>query len=325
MIRRREFITLVGAAAVAWPTTLEGQQRKPDRLGYIWIGAKDSEHSTRDGMRQGLRDLGYVEGRDFVLEERYADSQLDRLPSIVAELVELKVSLILSPGNHVTRAVMDATSTIPIVATTPDLLESGFVASLARPGGNVTGMSLTGGVMLSKWVEILKQTFPNVVNVAVLASPTSASPAYQDQIRRAASSLGVQIEYFTARDSEAVDHALQAIAALKPDGLVVESDALLVSSRSTIIAFAAEHRLPTVYGNLDFIPDGGLMAYFTSIVETWRRLATYVDHILKGAKPSDLPVQQATTFELIINLKSAKAMGLTIPESILLRADKVIE
>jgi putative ABC transport system substrate-binding protein len=162
-MQRRKFITLLGSAAV-WPLGARAQQiSKPARLGYIWIGAKDSEHSTRDGLRQGLRDLGYVEGRDFVLEERYAESKPDRLPEIVAELLRLNVALFLSPGVQVTRALVHATSTIPIIATTPDLLASGFVASLARPGGNVTGMSLTAGATLSeKWLEILKETFPKV-------------------------------------------------------------------------------------------------------------------------------------------------------------------
>jgi putative ABC transport system substrate-binding protein len=277
-------------------------------------------------MRRGLRDLGYVEGRDFILEERFADSQLDRLPKIVAELVELKVSLILCAGNQVTRAAMDGTLTIPIVATTPDLLESRFVASLARPGGNVTGMSLTAGAALGeKWLEILKETFPNVASVAVLANTTSASSAYVDRVRSAANSLGIKLQYFTAGDTNGVDRALRAIADMKPDGLIVESDVLLVSTRSRIIALAAEQRLPAVYGNLDYMPDGGLMAYYTSIFDTWRQLAKYVDRILKGAKPGDLPVEQATKFELVINLKTAKAAGFTIPEAILLRADKVIE
>ena len=325
-MRRREFIGFVGGAVVARSTSLRGQESRPARLGYVWIGSKGSEHSTRDGMRQGLRELGYMEGRDFNLEERYANSQLDRLPKIIAELVQLKVSLILSPGNQVTRAAIEGTSTIPIVATAPDLLESRFVASLARPGGNVTGLSLTAGTTLSeKWLEILKETFPNVVSVAVLASTTAASSAYVDRVSRAANSLGIRLQYFTAGDSDGVDRALRAVGELNPDGLIVESDALLVSNRSRIIAFAAEKRLPAVYGNLDYMPDGGLMAYYTSIFDTWRQLAKYVDRILKGAKPGDLPVAQATKFELVINLKTAKAAGLTIPEAILLRADKVIE
>src|SRR5207253_10096952 len=177
-----------------WPIAAKAQQiSKPARLGYIWIGAKDSEHSTRDGLRQGLHDLGYVEGRDFVLEERYAKSQPDRLPEIVTELVRLNVALFLSPGVQVTRALVAGTSTIPIIATTPDLLASGFVASLARPGGNVTGMSLTAGVTLSeKWLEILKETFPKVTTVAIL---TNCGIAYPDRIQAAAATLGLEARY----------------------------------------------------------------------------------------------------------------------------------
>jgi putative ABC transport system substrate-binding protein len=323
-MKRREFIGLLGGAASTWPLAARAQQvTKPARLGYIWIGAKDSEHSTRDGLRQGLRDLGYLEGRDYVLEERYAESQSDRLRGIIAELLQLKVALFLSPGVQVTTALIAGTSTIPIIATTPDLLASGFVSSLARPGGNVTGISLTAGPTLSeKWLDILKETFPSVETVAIL---TASGVVYLDRIQAAAAMLGLRVRYFTAQDLQEIDHVLSDIAAMRPDGLIVESDANLVSNRAKIIGFVARNRLPTVYGNLDYIPDGGVMAYFTSIFETWRRLATYVDRVLKGANPGDLPVEQAVKFELVINLKAAKAIGLSISESMLLRADKVIE
>jgi len=323
-MKRREFIKLLGGAAAAWPIGAGGQQpTKPARLGYIWIGPKDSEHSTRDGLHQGLRDLGYMEGRDYILEERYAESQPDRLPDIIAEMLQLKVALFLSPGVQVTRALMAATSTVPIIATTPDLLTSGFVTSLARPGGNVTGMSLTAGPTLSeKWLEILKETFPSVSTVAML---TASGVIYRDRVQAAADILGLKVRYFPAQNPQEIDHALSDIAAMGPHGLIVESDANLVSNRAKILDFVARHRLPTVYGNLDYIPDGGVIAYFTSIVETWRRLATYVDRVLKGANPGDLPVEQAVKFELVINLKAARAIGLSISESILLRADKVIE
>jgi putative tryptophan/tyrosine transport system substrate-binding protein len=322
-MQRRAFITLLGGAA-AWPLDAAAQDiPKPVRLGYIWIGPKDSEHSTRDGFRQGMRDLGYVEGRDYVLEERYADSHPERVPGIIAELLQLKVALFLSPGVQVTKALMAATSTVPIIATTPDLLASGFVTSLARPGGNVTGMSLTAGPTLSeKWLEILKETFPSVRTVAML---TASGAIYHDRIRAAAEMLGLNVRYFPAQDPQEIDRALADIAAMAPDGLIVESDANLISNRAKILDFVARDRLPTVYGNLDYIPDGGVMAYFTSIFETWRRLATYVDRVLKGAKPGDLPVEQAVKFELVINLKAAKTIGLPISESMLLRADRVIE
>jgi putative ABC transport system substrate-binding protein len=322
-MKRRAFIALLAVLAICPLGAAAQDISKPVRLGYIWIGPKDSEHSTRDGFRQGMRDLGYVEGRDYVLEERYADSQPERVPGIIAELLQLKVALFLSPGVQVTEALMAATSTIPIIATTPDLLASGFVTSLARPGGNVTGMSLTAGPTLSeKWLEILKETFPSVRAVAML---TASGTIYHDRIRAAAEMLGLNVRYFPAQDPQEIDRALADIAAMAPDGLIVESDANLVSNRAKILDFVARHRLPTVYGNLDYIPDGGVMAYFTSIFETWRRLATYVDRVLKGAKPGDLPVEQAVKFELVINLKAAKTIGLPISESMLLRADRVIE
>jgi len=326
-MQRREFIALLCGAATVWPRVARAQQReKPARLGYVWIGARNSERSTLVGMREGLQQLGYSEGRDFVIEERYAELELERLPNILAELIRSKVDLILSPGNAVTRAAMQATSSIPIIATAPDLLASGFVSNLARPGGNVTGISLTAGAELSqKWLELLKEAFPKVASVAVLTNLHLASAAYLDRIRVASSALGVQPTHFQARDQEELERALVAIAAMQPDGFIVESDPGLISSRLKIIAFAARHRLPSVYGNLDYIPDGGLMAYFTSIVDTWRRLAMYVDKVLKGAKPADLPVEQPTKFELIINLKTAKSLGLEIPAALLARADEVIE
>src|SRR5215470_11160447 len=203
-VRRREFITLLGGAAATWPLAARAQQpAKPARLGYIWIGPKDSEHSTRDGLRQGLRDLGYVEGRDYVLEERYAESQPDRLPGIIAELLQLRVALFLSPGVQVTGALVAATSTVPIIATTPDLLASGFVTSLARPGGNVTGMSLTAGPTLSeKWLEILKETFPSVATVAML---TASRVIYRDRVQAAAEILGLKVRYFPAQVPQEID------------------------------------------------------------------------------------------------------------------------
>ena len=323
-MRRREFVGLLGGMATTWSHAVRAQQViRPARLGYIWIGAKDSEYSTRDGLRQGLRDLGYVDGRDYVLEERYADSVPERLPGIIAELQQLQVALFLSPGVQVTRALIAHTSTIPIIATAPDLLASGFVSSLTRPGGNVTGMSLTAGPTLGeKWLEILKETFPGIATVAIL---TASGDIYLDRIQAVAATLGLRVRYFTAQDPEEIDRALSDISAMRPDGLIVESDANLVSNRTKIIEFVARYRLPTVYGNLDYIPDGGVMAYFTSIFGTWRRLATYVDRVLKGANPGDLPIEQAVRFELVVNLRAAKAIGLTISETMLLRADKVIE
>src|SRR5262249_56055707 len=299
------------------------QPAKPARLGYIWIGPKDSEHSTRDGLRQGLRDLGYTEGRDYILEERYAESQPDRLPGIIAELLKLKVARFLSPGVQVARAMMAGTSTVSSIGTTPDLLTSGFVTSLARPGRNITGMSLTAGPTLSeKWLEILKETFPSVSTVAML---TASGVIYRDRVQAAAEILGLKVRYFPAQDPHEIDRALSDIAAMQPDGLIVESDANLVSNRAKILGFVSRHRLPTVYGNLDYIPDGGVISSFPTLFDTWRRLSTYVDGVLKGEKLGGVPVEQAVIFEVVINLKAAKAIGLSISEWMLLRGDKVIE
>jgi putative ABC transport system substrate-binding protein len=327
-MKRREFITLLGGAAAGnWPLAVRAQQAaKPARLGYIWIGSKGSEHSTLGGLRQGLSDLGYIEGRDFVIDDRYADSRPERLPGIVAELISTRIDLILSPGNPVTQAAKTATSSIPIISTTPDLLASGFVASLARPGGNVTGMSLTAGAALAeKWVELLHESFPGVKNVAVLSSSSAASSAYLEKIREAASALGMQLQDFSAQNPVELLQALAAMEAAGIDGLVVESDAALLASRAEIIGFAARHRLPTVYGNSDYVPDGGLMSYATSIFESWRRLASYVDRVLRGASPGTLPVEQATKFDLRVNLRTARILGLVIPPLVLARADDVIE
>jgi len=328
-MRRREFITLAGSLAVAWPLAARAQQPgKVARLGYIWIGPRDSaEHSTLDGLRQGLRELGYAERKDFIIEDRYADSKPERLADIVAELVRLKVDLILSPGNLVVQAAMEGTSTIPIIATTPDLLASGFIASLAHPGGNVTGISLTAGAELSqKWLEIAQEIVANLTKVGVLwNSSSSSSAAYMERMREAGSALGIRVESFGARNPEELDRALSAIEAGSVGALIVESDAGLVSNRAKILAFVAKHRVPAIYGNQDYMPDGGLIAYATSIAETWHRLATYVDRVLKGAKPGDLPVEQATNFALIVNLRTAKALGLNIPNTLIGRADEVIE
>jgi putative ABC transport system substrate-binding protein len=326
-MKRREFIALVGGAAIAWPLAARGQRSNPARLGYIWIGPRGSEHSTLDGFRQGMRELGYSEGQDFVIEDRYADSQPTRLPEIAAELVRSKVDLILAPSNPVIKAAMQGTSSIPILATAPDLLDSGVVASLARPGGNVTGISLTAGpAFAEKWVELAKELVPGLAKVGVLWNQGSASSAaYMERIRSATAALGVRSQSFGARNPEEIDRALLEIEAAAPNVLIVETDAMLVSNRARILEFAARHRLPTIYGNPDYMPDGGLMAYAASILDAWRRLATYADKVLKGAKPGDLPVEQATKFRMIVNLKTAKALGITIPTSVLLRADEVIE
>lgn len=322
-MRRRDVITLL-AAVLATPCVARAQPPpRRARLGYVWVGAEGSEHSTLDGLRQGLTELGYVEGRHFVIEDRYADSQAERIPLIVTELLRSGVDLLLAPGNVIVRAAMQETTAVPIIATAPDLLASSFVASLPHPGGNVTGISLTAGAAIAeKWLELAKEIVPHLTAIAMLGN---SGIAYADSARRAAAALKIELLYFGARNDEELNRALAAIETTQVGALILESDPWLVSKRGQIIGFAARRRLPAIYGNQDYMPDGGLLAYATNIREVWRRLATYVDKILNGARPNDLPVEQATRFELIINLKTAKALGIEMPGSLLARADEVIE
>jgi len=322
-MKRRDVITLL-AAVLATPYAARAQPPlRQARLGYVWIGARGSEHSTLDGLRQGLAELGYVEGRHFFVDDRYADSQAERIPLIVTELLRSGVDLLLAPGNVIVRAAMQETTTVPIIATAPDLLASSFVASLPHPGGNVTGISLTAGAAIAeKWLELAKELVPHLKAIAMLGN---SGLAYADSARKAAAALKTELLYFGARNDEELNRALAAIEAAQVGALILESDPWLVSKRAQIIGFAARRQLPAIFGNQDYMPDGGLLAYATNIREVWRRLATYVDKVLNGARPNDLPVEQATRFELIVNLKTAKALDLEIPGSLLARADEVIE
>jgi putative ABC transport system substrate-binding protein len=327
-MRRRTF--LVGTVALlAAPFAAKAQSAGGvPRLGYLWLGAWGSETSTLPGLREGLRELGYAEGQSILIEERYADGKPERLPDLAADLVRHHVDVILAPGTVVTRAVQQVTRTIPVVSTTGDPVGAGFVASLARPGGNITGLSLeTGGCEIDgKRLQLLKETWPETTRVAAITNPTNSADARcQPTIGAMATSLSMKRALFPISRSENLERALSAIARQRWDALTVAPDPLLVSHRERIVEFAAKHRLRSMYGLRDFVETGGLMAYATSIFDLWRRAATYVDRILKGAKPADLPVEQPTKFDLVINLKTAKALGLTIPPSVLARADEVIE
>jgi putative tryptophan/tyrosine transport system substrate-binding protein len=312
-MKRREFAVLLGGAAVARPLAVHAQPRPTvPHIGYLWLGGADEEDSTKRGIRQGLRDLGYVEGRDIIVDYRYADGHEERLAALVGELVDAKVDVILSPGSVVTRAVKKATTTIPVVSTTGDPVGSGFIQSLGRPGGNITGLSLNGGPDIpEKYWELLHEIVPGASRIAVVWGNTQ--------------SLGITLLSHQVRSSLDLPTTFDAIATERSDAMIVDGDPLLVSNRRSIVEFAAAHRLPVVYGLRDFVDAGGLIAYGSSIFKIWRRAASYVDKILKGAKPADLPVEQPTAFELVLNLKTAKALGLAIPQIILARADEVLE
>jgi ABC-type uncharacterized transport system substrate-binding protein len=323
---------LIGLAVVlalnlfAVPLAVEGQQAS--RVYRIGLLTTHSAQATRvEPLRAGLRDLGYVEGQNIVIEYRWAEGKYDRFPDLAAELVRLKVDIIVTGGTPSTQAAMQATKTIPIVMVgTGDPLRTGLIASLARPGGNVTGLTQLGAEVAGKRLQILKDTVPNVSRVAFLRN--RASPAhvpYFNELQAAARGLRLTLQSVEVQEPYEFERAFAEMMRERPDALIVTADAIHQLRQAWIVEFAAKRRLPALYQLKEYVEAGGLMSYGASITDNYRRAATYVDKILKGAKPSDLPVEQPTKFELVINLKTAKALGLTIPQTLLLRADQVIE
>ena len=329
-MKRREFFTLLGGAAATWPQAAPlgvafAQSNERVRVGYLWIGAEGSDGQTLRGVRQGLADVGLVEGRNLVIERRYADSHPERLSALAMELVQLDVAVLLAPGAVVTRAARSATERIPIVSVTNDPVALGFAQSLAIPGGNVTGLAITASDQLvEKWVELLKDIKPALKRAALLYDPRPA-PMIERVAHDASVTIGIEIMPFRMTDAEELGAALAAIEMARPDGLLISNDALLLSSRSRLVAFARDRALPAVYGQREYVDAGGLMSYSTSIYDVWRRAGSVVNKLLKGSKASEIPIELPTKFELVINLKTAKALGLTVPDSLLARADEVIE
>ena len=329
MIDRRTFLAGTGAVLLAAPLAADAQQAgKVPRIGFLSATSPSDRPPLLDAFRQGLRELGWVEGQNIVIDYRYAEDRVDRLPDLAAELVRLKVDLIVSAGTQGVTAARNATETIPIVMiAVRDPVGTGLIASLARPGGNVTGVSGYAGLeMVAKQLELLKETVPKIRRVAILSNPTNAY--HKLAIREAnvaARSLGVQLQLLEARGPNEFDGAFAAMARERVGALLVLSDAMLSSHRTRLADLAARSRLPAAYGVRESVEAGGLMSYGPSFLDLYRRSAAYVDKILKGAKPADLPVEQPTKFELVINLKTAKALGLTIPQSLLQRADEVIQ
>jgi putative ABC transport system substrate-binding protein len=322
MDRRRFLLTSV-AGVLAAPLAAEAQPAKVARIGYLspLSASADSTHS--EAFRQGLRDLGYVEGQNAVIEARYADGKFERLPDLAAEIVRLKVEVIVAAPTPAVRAAQQATRTIPIVmAFSGDPVGEGFVAGLARPGGNITGLSATVGEMAAKRVEFLKAIAPDISRVAFLANAATVRQAVTGT-EAAGRALGVQVSTVLVRNPSELEHALSTLKKAHVGGLIV--DLTLQEHWRQIVDLALKSRLPTVSGPREFVEAGGLMAYGPHFPDLFRRAATYVDKILKGARPGDLPMEQPTKFELVINMKTAKALGLTLPRSLLLQADQVIE
>jgi putative ABC transport system substrate-binding protein len=304
----------------------EARQSKLPRIGILG-GASASANAGRiETFRQGLRDLGYMEGKNIVIEERWADGKLDRLPALARELVQLNVDIILSAGPTVTRAAKDANITLPIVMSfDDDPVGSGFVASLARPGGNITGLSTLSPDLSGKQLEILKEIVPKLSRVAVLGSlvhPGTAQTLKETEL--AAGAFGVKLQYLEVLNPKDLETAFRAAGKGRADAVIVLSSVVTNAHRKEIVDLAAKDRLPAIYYTAEWVEVGGLLTYGASFLDLFRRAAMYVDKILKGAKPADLPVEQPKKFELVINLKTAKQIGVTIPANVLARADRVI-
>jgi putative ABC transport system substrate-binding protein len=329
-MKRREFITLVGGAAVAWPLAARAQQ--PERMRRIGVlmgpAADDPDGQARiAALLQGLQQLGWAVGRNVRVDIRWAAGNADDSRRYAAELVALASDVIVANGSMSMAPLLQATRSVPIVfVVVPDPVGAGNVDSLARPGGNATGfMSFEYG-MSAKWLELLKQVAPGVTRVAVIRDPAITAGAGQfGAIQSVAPSFGVEVSPISARDAPEIERAIAAFAHSSNGGLVVTQSALTTVHRDLIVTLAARHKLPAVYYERHFVAAGGLISYGPDFIDQHRQAATYVDRILKGEKPADLPVQAPTKFELVINLKTAKALGLTVPATLLARADEVIE
>jgi ABC-type uncharacterized transport system substrate-binding protein len=327
---RRRFLLTSLAGTLAAPLAAGAQQAvKGPRIGYLHPNLAASPHMA-EAFRQGLRDFGYVEGRNVVIEYRDAEGKFERLPALAAELVALNVDVIVASGTLAALAAKHATSGIPIVfPTLGDPVTDGLVISLARPGGNVTGLSNLTPDLVGKCLELLKQAIPAVSQVAILWQPGGFVERTRQDVRKRAEvagrALGMRLQFVEAQGPKDFDRAFSAMTRAHAGAVIVVTTAMFVQERRRVVDLAAKSRLPAVYGSRESVDAGGLISYGPNFADSFRRAATYVDKILKGAKPADLPVEQPTKFELVINLKTAKALGLTIPPSLLARADHVIE
>jgi len=303
------------------------QAKNVPRIGFLAVSPPSALSDRIAAFRQGLHELGYVEGKNVLIEYRYGNGKLTRMPLLARELVQLGVNIIVTGGSQATLPAKHATSTIPIVmAMDNDPLGSGFVASLARPGGNITGLSNLSAELAGKQLELMKEIMPKLSRVAVLRDMTEpGSVRVVQEAEHAAKAFAVQLQYMVIRGPNDIETVFQNASAIRAEALLVLTSAIFNSNRGKIINLVARNRLPTIYPRAEFVEEGGLMMYGVNTPDLYRRAAIYVDKILKGAKPADLPVGQPTKFELVINLKTAKQVGLTIPPNVLARADKVIK
>jgi len=327
MMDRRAFVCSITLGLLAAPLAAGAQQQgKVWRIGFVEAGSASVNRHFLDAFRQGLRELDYLEGQDIVIEERWAEGRNELFPGLLAELMRLNVDVIVVSSNAGALAAKDATRTIPIIfVAIGDPVGLGLALSLGRPGGNLTGLSTLSEEYSAKWVELLKEVVPKTSRLALLWNPKTMLTARAKEVQDRAKAQRVKLESFEVRAPDEFDGAFVAMAKERVDGLIVLADPLTVRYRTRIVELAAKNRLPTIYQFAEFVRVGGLIAYGTSVPDVFRRAAIYVDKVFRGARPADLPIEQPTKFELVINLKTAKALGLTIPPSLLQRADQVIE
>jgi putative ABC transport system substrate-binding protein len=327
-MRRRDFIKIVSGSAVAWPLAARAQQPALPVIGFLTSLARNERPNLADAFRRGLNEVGYVEGRNVAVEYRFADNQYDRLPALATELVDRKVVVIAATGGgNSIQAAKAATTTIPIVFTYgADPVREGYVASLNRPGGNITGITFFNPLLSAKSLELLHDLVPAPAAIGLMVNPKNReSERVLSGAQEAARKLGRELFVLNASTPSEIDMVFASLRQRRAGGLFVGGDPFVTSRRQQIVALAARDAIPVMYSNRDFVVEGGLMSYGNDVSDAYRRAALYVGRILKGDKPADLPIDQATKFELLINLKTAKTFGLTIPPMLLARADEVIE
>jgi len=328
MTYRRKLIIALLASSLGVPLASFGQQAaKVARIGFLEASSPSAIAARIEAFRQGLRELGYVEGKNVAIEYRYAEGNFDRLPALAAELVRLNVNVIVTGGPTAIPAAKAATTTIPIVmAFDTDPVGSGFAASLAKPGGNITGLATLAPELSAKQIELLKEIVPKLARVAVFGTASRPGSAYAlREVESAAKALKVQVQFQDVVDSKGIDAAFVAARKGSADAVLVLGSPLFNANRTELTELASKSRYPVIYDRAEFVEAGGLMTYSVSLADLARRAAAYVDKILKGAKPGDLPIEQPTKFDLVVNMKTAKALGIKIPNSVLAQATKVIE
>ena len=327
-IRRRDFMSLLGGAAAIGPLPARAQQPAAPVIGIINAGSPDTQLDRMRAFRQGLKDAGHVEGENVTIEYRWAENQIDRVPALVTELIRRQVAVIVATGgSDPALAAKAATTTIPIVFTIPeDPVRLGLVASLARPGGNATGINFFSNELIAKRLELLRELVPAARRVAVLIHPADANAeTVLRDVDTATRAMGLQIQTLDVSTGQDIDAAFATFARDRPDAVFISGGPLFVSRRIQLVLLAARHALPASYGSREYAEIGGLISYGTSLTDAYRQIGIYAGRILKGAKPADLPVMQATKFELVINHAAARVLGLSVPPSLLARADEVIE